>query len=480
MRSIGIIIVFLTFNLQPLIAQTNWFSIDTNKFTEDQGLRQVINIVNEQTNELAVFFRYRTFIVAHIYDETGNTVNTFKVQTLPKYHHNYFGASFIKDKIYTLFFKSDFGTKFSALTINFNTSSFQYSDKLNMPLKSEKIVGSFEYKSKTHLLTTVKKTSKLKIYQLNDFKNFTVETFDFSNTKFVTYRGFDSNLNEILKGPNADPSASMVNHGEPTPLETVTPHNKVYLNKDKLIITNDIDDLHTRVISINLETKEQAYHKFPKPSYDKKDRGSKSNSYVLDHLLFNMYISKEKLDFSVFDMDTKDLVKNIVLSDKDSIAFKNSPIILEGGDFQSYRELDRTKQFMRKVTNSNPGISVYKNNGKYVVTVGSSETTTTSPFMVYYAGGAIGGLVAGITSSVLTTSFLTYTKTKSTRIECLFDNQLNSIEGSIPENNFNIINAYTESKSDTKFNFESILKINKKYVLGYFDENTMEYKYLNF
>lgn len=480
MRSIWIIIVFLAFSLQPLKAQTNWFSIDTNKFTEGQDLKQVINIVNEQDNELAVFFRYKTFIVAHIYNKTANIVNTFKVQTLPKYEHNYFGASFIKDKTYTLFFKSDFGTKFSALTINFNTSSFLYSDKLDMPLKSEKIVGSFEYKSKIHILTTVKKTSKLKIYQLKNFENFTVKTFDFSNTKFVTYRGFDTNLNEILKGPNADPSASMVNHGEPTSLEMVTQHNKIYLNKDKLILTSDIDDLHTRVISINLETEEQAYHKFPKISYDRKHRGSKSNSFVLDNHLFNMYISKEKLDFSIYDLTSKTLLKNIVISDKDSITFKNSPIILEGGDFQSYRELDRTKQFMRKVTNSNPGISVYKNNGKYVVTLGCSETTTTSPFMVYYAGGAIGGMIAGITSSILTTNFLSYTKTKSTRIECLFDNQLNSLEGSIPQNSFNIINAYIESKPDLKLEFKSILKINNNYVLGYFDKDSGLYKYLNF
>lgn len=479
MRLIGIIIVFLAFCLQPLKAQTDWFSIDTNNFTEAQDLRQVINIVNEQTNELAVFFRYKTFLVGNIYDNAGNIINTFKVNTLPKHQHNYFGASTIQDKIYTLFFKNDFGTKFSALTINFNTSSFQYSDKLDLPLKSEKIVGSFEYKSKIHLLTTVKKTSKLKIYQLKDFKNFTVETFDFSNTKFLTYRGFDTNLNEILKGPNADPSASMVYHGEPTSLETVIPHNKVFLNNDKLILTNDIDDLHTRVFTINLETKEQAYHKFPKISYDKKHRGSKSNSFILDNHLFNMYISKEKLDFSIYDLTSKALLKNIVITDKDSITFKNSPIILEGGDFKYYRELDKTKQFFRKVSNSNPGISVYNNNGTYVITLGCSETTTTSPFIAVY-GGAIGGMVAGITSSILTSSFLTYTKTKSTRIQCLFDDNLRSIEGEIPKNKFNIINTYKENKSDIKFNFESILKMNKTYVLGYFDENTLEYKYLNF
>ncbi|WP_179021591.1 hypothetical protein [Winogradskyella forsetii] len=478
MRLRWLVFVFLAFSFQLLKAQTNWFSIDTKTHKDDQGLRQVINIVNEQTNELAVFFMYKKFIVADIYSNTGENVNTLKLQTLPKYEHNYFGAS-LKGNIYTLFFKSDFGTKFSALTVNFETSGFQFSDKLDIPLKSEKIVGSFEYKSKLHLLTTVKKTSKLKIYQLENFEKFTVKTFDFANTEFVTYRGFDTNLNEILKGPNGDPSASMVNHGEPTSLETVTPYNKVYLNKDELIITNDSDDLYTRVISINLETKEQAYHKFPKLSYDKKHRGSKSNSYVLDNHLFNIYISKENLDFSIYDLTSKALLKNIVITDKDSITFKNSPIILEGGDFQHYRELDKTKQFFRKVSNSNPGISVYKHNGKYVVTLGCSETTTTSPYIAVY-GGALGGFIVGIASSVLTSSFLSYTKTKSTRIECLFNQDLSSVEGAIPENNYDVIDNYMNSPSDIKFDFPSIFKINENYVLGYFDKASGLYKYLMF
>ncbi|MDN3491745.1 hypothetical protein [Winogradskyella bathintestinalis] len=479
MRVLFLFLLVINFSFQSLKAQSDWFSIETNTHSEDQKLRQVINVVNEQTNDLAVFFKYNRFIVAHIYNSSGEIINTIRVDNLPKYNHNYFGTS-ITGNIYTLFFKNDNETKYSALTLNFETSVAQFSDKMEISLKSEKVIATFEYNSKIHVLTTLRKSSKLKIYQLENFEKFTAETFDFSNIDFVTFRGFDTSLNEILKGPNADPRAAMINHGEPTSLEMVTPYNKIYLNKDKLILTNDVDDLFTNVISINLETKGKSYHKFPKPSFEKRDRGSKSNSYVLDHYLFNMYVSKEKLDFSVYDMTTKALVKNIVISDKDSIAFKNSPIILEGGDFQSYRELDRTKQFMRKVSNSNPGISVYKKNGIYVVTLGCSETTTTSAFAVFYAGGAVGGILVGITSSILTTSFLTYTKTKSTRIECLFDNNLNSIEGTIPDNDFNIINAYTESKPDVNFEFESILKIDNKYVLGYFDKNAEAYKYIRF
>ncbi|WP_299102542.1 hypothetical protein [uncultured Winogradskyella sp.] len=462
----------------PLNGQTEWFNIDTKEQSHEKTLRQVINIVNPETNELVVVFRYSTFIVAHIYNQEGVLINTFRTEVLPKYKNNYFGTT-INGNSYTLFFQNDYGTKFSALTLNFDSSGFQFSNKLKIPLKAETLLGSFEYNSTVYLLSTVKKTSKLKLYQLNNHEEYTEDTFDFSHIELKTYNGFKTNLNRVLDGGYEIPDVSMINHGEPTSLEKVIQKNKLYIDGNKLMLTNDVDDISTTLITIDLETKNSQYHNFPKPSFSKKDHGIKSNSFVLDDRLYNMYVSKEKLDFSVFDINSKSLIKSFVITDTDSITFKNSPIILEGGDFQNYRELDKTKQFLKKVSNSNAGLSVYKNNGNYIVTLGCSETMTSSAFMTFY-GGALGGIVVGISSSILTTTFLTYTKTKSTRIECLFDKDMTSIQAKIPENNFDIISKFIESQPKTKFAFKSIFKTNNSFILGYFDADLALYKYFIF
>ncbi|NRD19012.1 hypothetical protein HNV08_03050 [Winogradskyella eckloniae] len=478
MRFIFLFLLFVSISVPSLNAQTEWFHIDTHEQSHDKTLRQVIQVINPETNELVVFFRYTTFIVAHKYNQEGVLKNTFRTEVLPKYKHNYFGTS-IHGDAYTLFFQNDYGTKFSALTLNFETSGFQFSNKLNIPLKSETLLGTFEYKSTIYLLSTVKRSSKLKLYKLHNHEEHSEDTFDFSHIELKTYNGFKTDLNRILDGGYELPDVSLIHHGEPTSLEQVIQKNKLYLDGDQLILTNDVDAISTTLITIDLDTKDTAYHRFPKPSFDKKDHSIKSNSFILDSRLYTIYVAKETLDFSVFDINSKALLKRIVISDKDSIAFKNTPIILEGGDFQSYRELDKTKQFLKKVSNSNAGLSVYKNNGNYVVTLGSSETMTTSAFMMLY-GGALGGIMVGISTSLLTTNFLTYTKTKSTRIECLFNNDLTSISGTIPKNHFDIINAYIESKPKTSFAFKSIFKANGSYVLGYFDEDSKIYKYLTF
>lgn len=189
-----------------------------------------------------------------------------------------------------------------------------------------------------------------------------------------------------------------------------------------------------------------------------------------------MYVTRKQLSYNIHDLKTKELIKTLTFNKEDSISFKNSPIILEGGDFSNYRELDRTAQFLRKVTNSNVSTFVHKNGENFIITIGSSEPKEQAQ-IVYLSGGLVGGIIAGVANALLTTTYHSYVTTKSTRIECLFDEKFNHITGQIPFNGFDKIKNYVDENDLNKAPLQSVFKYKDDYVFGYFNKELNVYKY---
>jgi len=468
--------LLLSFSLCNSYSQTEWFSINTKERSGDKKLKQVIQIVNDNSKELVTFFQYYNFFVAYLNNSNGELINVFSANALPKFKNNYLGTS-INNDTYTLFFQNDYGTKFSALNINFKTSKFEYNNKLVVQSNIESVIGSFEYKSHIYLLTSEKKSSKLHLYKFINHTEITVKTFDFSETEFVTPRGFTVTLDRFLDNGYDSSTATLIENNEPGALESSSRKNKLFLDGETLVLTNDLYNNATTFISINLENGNSKYLNFPKSSFNKKDRASKSNSFVLDNYFFNFYVTRDYFDFSIYNVNTQDLIKSYKVTENESITFKNSPIILEKGDFEKYRELSRTKQFLRKVSRSNAGIYAYNKDGNFVITLGANDSEIQGNELAAL-GVFVGGLPLGVMIATLTPSYESYTGTKSTRIECLFDESFNSINGSIPENVFDKINNYIRNNSTIKFKHKSIFKANNNYIIGYYSKETGLYNYI--
>ena len=74
---------------------------------------------------------------------------------------------------------------------------------------------------------------------------------------------------------------------------------------------------------------------------------------------------------TVKDLDDN-LIKSYEASDENPIIdFKNSNYIQENGGTTKTRILETSSQFIRKTNNLNAGISCYKLNDNYLVTIGS-------------------------------------------------------------------------------------------------------------
>nr|BFF39220.1 hypothetical protein BACY1_10250 [Tenacibaculum mesophilum] len=160
----------------------------------------------------------------------------------------------------------------------------------------------------------------------------------------------------------------------------------------------------------------------------------------------------------ILDLATGNFIKEYAASKDEEILFKNSPIIQKGGFYNGYRELEKTKKFLRKITTGKIGVSVIKNKNSYLFTIGGYvEQRSAAPMMMAGFGG-IGGPIASLGSVNVNLFFNptmfaynSFTNTKSTQIECLFDTGFEHIKDTkIPRNIFDKIKS-TPRKSDIAY-----------------------------
>lgn len=193
--------------------------------------------------------------------------------------------------------------------------------------------------------------------------------------------------------------------------------------------------------------------------------------------------------FNVKDFETKKMLKEIKLNKEDSITFKNTSIVQEGGGFGlnisgdvRTRELEKTSKFLRKVSRSNAGIAVFKTNGIYQIVLGGHiEASSGGVGMMPMAGGGFGGMAGGQSFTIFSPIFGSYggySSSKSTVINCLFNDKFEHVKGKLPENIFDKIDAYDTEKGDLKL--KTVFKHNEKFYLGHFDKKTKHYRLIGF
>lgn len=478
MKNSYIFLLFLFLINQTSLGQTEWLSIDFNDSRSLKKPIEVINVIDEENGGVAVFFKYSNAIRAYLYDQDKNLINKVLVHMLPKYASNYLGCSNFNN-VYTLFFRNIGNTKFSSLTIDFKGSTFNSKNDIGLHLKRETVVEFFEDNNQVYILTSINKTSKLNLYTIFYDGQFDVKLINLSNEVFEKPNGISTNLNVLIRGLKQESMTRSIKVGEPSSLEIASSKNKLYYSNGIITFTSNYFHHCTYIIDINIADGSYKYSKFNNTNYKKEDLLKKANSFIYGQHFFNLYVSKNGLTYDIYDRTTKHLVKKFEVKKDEIIPFKNSPIILEGGDFKNYRELERTAQFIRKVTNSKISTYVYKINGNYVLSIGSSEPKQQAQIGYYYTGGLVGGLIGVATTYLLTSSYNSYIRTKSTRIECLFDQDFNHVLGEVPLNGFDRIKKYVDAKNLEKAPLQSVFKPGNEYIFGYYNKVYNSYNYIN-
>lgn len=456
---------------------SEWLTVKLDYDISDRKPNEVFNVVDEETGNFATFYKYSRFLDARLFDENRKLISKLQFDQLPKYFNNYLGCS-KSGNDYTLFFKNLTSKKFSSLTFNFSSSNFNFKDNIGVEFDKEIFVESFESNNNVYFLTAVRKSSVLKLYTLKPDSSFSIKKIDLSNEEFKRNNGLKTTLFAIVRGLKNPVETNSVKTKEPSSLEIASAKNKIYFENDIITYTFNCFDSYTGIITININDGSYVYKRIENINFIKKERGNKTNSFVYDDYFFNMYTTRERLAYDIYDLNNLELIKSLSIDRKKEITFKNSPIILEGGELANYRELDRTAQFLRKISNSNISTFVYKKDNRFVITIGSSEPREAGGVVYFYGGGLPGALIAAAGNMLITAAFESYSNTKSTRIECVFDEQFNHVLGEVPLNGFDKIKQYVESNNLSKAKLQTVFKYEDDYIFGYLNKTSNSYIYI--
>ncbi|MGB3590741.1 MAG: hypothetical protein WBA16_03565 [Nonlabens sp.] len=242
----------------------------------------------------------------------------------------------------------------------------------------------------------------------------------------------------------------------PNSIEQVSTSSKLLVKGGSLILSIDLDRKRTDVFTISLEDKTMSIKSYDHAVDGLNEDGTfKSNSYLHEGLLYQVAVSSERMLFKVTDAETSEKLKMLTVNKQDSIIpFANTPITQLGGAYANYRELDKPKQLLRKMKNSNPGISVHRVNNELEVTIGGTkEAENAGLFIAGVVMGAATGVMLGGNNNMdfgyySNPYFMSYNagvNSKSVYIISLFDGNLQHLDVEVVDNIWDKIDLYTDN-----------------------------------
>ena len=241
---------------------------------------------------------------------------------------------------------------------------------IEFDLKKEKVVDHLGGGDRFLYFTSNNKTSEFIIY------NFTSEQqFD-----TLRYHFDESGWNDLTTDGAFARKVSMEKvdlEGECS-IDVAVRANKLYLRNDTLLLVMNNHRDSTHVFSFDLPHKKVdswlIKHNFTLPGGEIGPYSFSDNSFLLRNKLYYLWVTPDSLCLQVVDLYSGAINKSFVAKREDTISFKNTPIIQEGTSNSAHetRELGKTKQLLRKMTNGDAVITATPNNNNQIeVIVGS-------------------------------------------------------------------------------------------------------------
>jgi hypothetical protein len=431
---------------------------------------EAITIANKDNSGIAIFYKTNREIYARFYNAKREHVNGINQIEIPRKTKNFIGQIY-KDNLYTFFFSNDYQNKFSKITINLDNRNFKVEEDIDFKIdrNAYTILGFIEDKSSLIALCVSRDKNVFKTYSVFQDKPIKETEFSLESQEFISEKGHKLSLLDLVYKNHNAPVSSLIQMEFPSSLEATSSVNKLYFQNEKLIITNNIFPHKTIVFNLDFTQNSIIYNEFLNTDFSKENKLSNFNSFVFKDKLLTVHTTNENLKLNVLDLKTKELIKEHNILEDEEIYFKNTPIILEGGDFSDYREVEKTSKFLRKINYSNLAISATTANDSILITIGASKKIESG--LVTF-GFIAGGLAGGIFASILTDSFSAYTRTKSVRITGVFDKNFNHISGKLPLNEFDKINILKNSEALNNSQFYTVFKENNDVLFGNFDKKT--------
>ncbi|WP_299433222.1 hypothetical protein [uncultured Aquimarina sp.] len=424
--------------------------------------KQSYSVPNQINGELGIVFQEKKRLKAYLFDANHQIKSHILTKTLPKKYNDLIGYTIYED-LYAIFFSNAKKTKFGVLQLDFNNQKTEVVYLKEFNLSGEKFIEAINYKNQIHVLASKNNSSDIYIYKFNkdlsnektlvSLKEVEFESKSMPGVMTKASQLFKQGAKELF---NSTVQISKIDHHYPSTLETTSKKLKLYQQDNIAVLGFDHNIEETKLCYLNLEDYSTSFKTFDKPS--KKEEGfKKSNSFLYKDELFQIASSSSKMKFIVSNVTSGEIIKEYAINKKDSITFKNSPIIQEGSmtffgfSEDQTREMEKTTKFLRKISQGNLGISVAKGEKGYNIILGGIQEIRTGSGAGFGSGFG-SGFGTSVSSGVpvyfnvgfnpASMEYGRYTSSKQTYIKCLFDTNMEHLQGKFETNSFDRLRKF--------------------------------------
>ncbi len=516
---IKLIVTALSLAISNLfVAQERLGSFENSLKENVKDVIESFAIVNN--TEIASFLLEKKHIYGYLLDKDFQVTKSISSEDVRRKYRISLGKMYDSNNNYKIILTDKKRQKFALIHFNFDHNKIEISedkfDKRNLVF-----IQSISRKDKIHLLFLNRMTSNIiaRTYNLNS--ETTNTEFDFSNEKFLIDDKNEISLSKLIPDvlkpnsreiPNISYELKKINDESykteiksgfgpfeqlktrkiqtpPNSIETAVRLNKLYIpDTENIIITLDKNRFYTQVLTLNLNNGSYTYKKIKKPLFEVSKIKKKSNSFLLNNNIFTVTSTNEMVVVNIYDFEKNSLIKELIIEKEKPIKFKNTPIIQQGGSFDKYRDLEKTNKFIRKISDGSIGITASNTNKGYEITIGGlNEGLKTTQIIgaialatATFDVNSLGAFQEGGFFNPYQTSFNDYSRKRSIRIKCLFDENFNHIEGEIQKNIYDKIGDFVSNEEISKKMATTIFPIKKGLMFGAYDKKTKTYSFYKF
>ncbi|HYE55355.1 MAG TPA: hypothetical protein VD996_10940, partial [Chitinophagaceae bacterium] len=376
-------------------------------------------------------------------------------------------GGFFTEKDFYLFLTNGADSNLQCMVIDIHTAAVK-THLIPFSLSREKIADRISAGDHFILYTTNSKTAELAIHNFRSESDHTVtrHTFDKVTWEDIT---MEKNFDRVLNVSKIDGEGDLT-------VDLAASIYKLYLVQDTMyMVLNDYRG-KTRFYTFNLANQQVSFKtlEHTRVNMDEFPLFFSDNSFLLENRLYYAFATLDSLVVQVYEFPSGNLIQTYKAMRDEQINFKNTLIGQEGANLRvaagEKKEVTKTKQLLRKITDANMVLMAVKNkSGQVELSVGSYKR------LKYTTGDAIG---SGIINGLLFGSPLIYLGvgvmmvgewSKSTRFKMLVNIENGEfIPGKMDLSINDKIDDYNKAQKKNPA-IENLFKVNGVYHYAYYD-----------
>jgi hypothetical protein len=419
--------------------------------------KQIVNAENTTTHDVFVFASDKETVTILKYNSALFLTNQYS-QARPDVTYKLLaGYSFNDVGNPTLYWSSEDLKKIMAIQYDLNTKTTVVTN-FDIPFFKESIVSQFQENNTFYILSQKDLEQKLVLYIFKNGKK-EEKTLDFTPFKFQNKNTEALTLNEILEICPIE----KIETNQFNPLFKGTQRTKMYVLKNRLLLTLDHNFKETQTFDIDLNTFEIQEKKFPQPA-TKKQTGL-SNSYYHENKIYQLRTNEDELLFEIKNYPSNESVSSFSVPKTDTISFKNSPLWIQMNG-QKPKELKNTAKFLQRLLFLNVGLTVYKTPKSILVTLGGTNNGDYDVSAGFNA--ALSGNFTDIAFDLMNNS-----GPSTVYFESVFDKKLQHSKQEQDPLAVDYISRFREEHYEVTL--PSTIRYKNYYIFGYYDTYTKQY-----